>query len=380
MREVVEMQRKRNEEKVREIEKYAKPFLKKKETTTFEEFKLSTEVRSEKHSEFRKQNMEKLEEKRELERARREQTKKEEQIKCQKILKHFNHSRGISENSKDGDKKEFVSLKSQLEKALTRKEQQELLVKSPAEKIKPRQLTTPHSPTLSVKKRCEFAEKTKQLKTTEELEIEMMSKSGFKARPCPSKMLSGTKIILLTPSVKKTEFKEFKLSQVKKKQLLTTEELELQSHSKEFKASELNKKMFEKSIEDILGKEKSKLANPSTVPVEFNFKTTQRKRDRKAQEKDEEDSKNSQKRQRSKIRKYKEFTIKKNENFKPTCPKSPVLNTTGRKRQKQEEEVAHTFKAIPVPDYDKLASQFEPRSNQAKLPLTKPVEFNFSTE
>lgn len=208
----------------------------------------------------------------------------------------------------------------------------------------------------------------------------MMSKSGFKARPCPSKMLSGTKIVLLTPSMKKTEFKEFNLSQIKKKQLLTTEELDLQTHSREFKATELDRKMFEKSIEDILGRDKSKPMQPSTVPVEFNFMTNQRRRDRKAQEKDDEDSKSSQKRQRSKVRKYKEFTIKKNENFKPTCPKAPVLNTTNRKRQKHEEEVEYKFKATPVPDYSKLASQFEPKSNQPKIPLTKPVEFNFSTE
>lgn len=153
MREVVEMQRKMNEEKVKEIEKYSKPFLKKKETTTFQEFRLSTEARSEKHSEFRKQNKEKLEEKRELEKAKNEQKKMEEKLKCQKILKHYNHSRGISEQSMDETRQEFISLRSQLEKALTRKEQQDLLVNSPAEKIKPRRLTTPHSPSLSVKKR-----------------------------------------------------------------------------------------------------------------------------------------------------------------------------------------------------------------------------------
>ena len=61
-----------------------------------------------------------------------------------------------------------------------------------------------------------------------------------------------------------------------------------------------------------------------TVPVEFKLKTNERKRDRKLYEKSDESSQNN--RPKSRIRKYKEFVIKHNE-YKPTCPKAPALNT-----------------------------------------------------
>lgn len=71
--------------------------------------------------------------------------------------------------------------------------------------------------------------------------------------------------------------------------------------------------MFEQTLESILGKEKEHLV---TVPVEFKFKTDTRKRDKKAYEKSDESSQNN--RSKSRVRKYKEFSIKRNENFKPT--------------------------------------------------------------
>ena len=93
------------------------------------------------------------------------------------------------------------------------------------------QRTTPKSPNLSVRKRGEFTEKTHYNKTTEEIELEKAAQNEFKARPVPKKIFSDYKPIAgRTPSEKKTSFKEFNLSQVKQKQILTTEELELQNN------------------------------------------------------------------------------------------------------------------------------------------------------
>jgi len=239
MRVVVESQKKMNQSSLKSLESYTKPALPKKEATNFTEFNLSTNDRSSKHSEFRKHNMEKLEEQRELGKHQQEQKKKEEQLKCEQMLSYYNQSRGIKTEMKEGDEKVFVSLRSQLDNALTRKEEPIVFtISSPAIKSKHRPLTTPKSPTLSVKKRCEFADKAKYLKSSEEMELEIISQNEFKARPMPKNSMSGLKSgVEHTPSAKKTTFREFNLSQTKKKTILTTEELELRTFNKEFKAT-----------------------------------------------------------------------------------------------------------------------------------------------
>lgn len=73
---------------------------------------------------------------------------------------------------------------------------------SPSKQIK-KHLTTPRSPQLSSKKRCEFAEKTKILKTTEELQLEEMNNSAFKARPVPTRLFSAWKEPVKLPSTEK---------------------------------------------------------------------------------------------------------------------------------------------------------------------------------
>lgn len=136
--------------------------------------------------------------------------------------------------------------------------------------------------------------------------------------------------------------------------------------------------MFEKAAEGILGNEKHKSV-VKTVPVEFNFQTNQRKRDKKLSEKEDEESLELGKRPVGKMRKFKEFNIKKDESFKPTCPKAPKFNSFTRKRQR-EDDATPKFKANPVPDYSKISAQFETKKNVPKIPLTRPVGFNFSTD
>jgi hypothetical protein len=385
MRATVESQIKANQNTVKVIDNYSKPMLPKKEITTFKEFKLSTVERSSRHSEFRKQNMAKVDEQKEMLKQKEEQKKKEEQQKKEEELKYYNYRTGLLKSEErsesESQKQAFVSLKSKLEGVLVRPEKvQSQRVNSPVSKSRTRQLTTPLSPQLSVKKRCEFVERTKDLKSTEELEIERMEQNSFKARPLPRKILSAYKpVIGNTPSGKKTEFREFNLSQVKRKQILTTEEIELQNHCKDFKAIELDYKMFEDDFETVLGRSCQKQSK-GTVPAEFKFKTDERKRDRKAHDKSEEESSHSLQRKASVVKKYKEFTIKKDENYKPTCPKAPALSTETRKRKHREDEPVYKFKAAPMPEFSKLAAMAESKINVPKMPLTKPVEFNFSTE
>jgi hypothetical protein len=191
-----------------------------------------------------------------------------------------------------------------------------------------------------------------------------MNRSGFKARPMPKKTFSAYKAITgNTPSGKKTEFKEFNLSQIKKKMLLTTEEIELKDHSKEFKAIEINPKLFDKRIEDILGK--PSITVSKTIPVEFNLKTNERKRDRKAVEKSLENLSSDS------VQKKKRYA-------KPNT--APNLSTSKRSRPTRAEELTVQFKAKPVPNYNKISADHEPKIAVQKAELTKPVEFNFSTD
>lgn len=231
---LLESQIKLNQDSVKHLDSYEKPVFTKKESTTFKEFSFHTSERSNKHSEFRKKNIEKLEEQKEAEKVIKETRKYEEKSKQEKILKLYNawNPASLKPDSNAEKPKQFVSLKTTLEGMLMRNEDQQMVVEqSPKAKMLKRQLTTPRSPQLSVKKRCEFSEKVKELKTTEDIELEQMSLSAFKARPMPKCLFSSQNDPLKkTPVEKKTEFHEFNITQVKKKNLLTTEEIELQMH------------------------------------------------------------------------------------------------------------------------------------------------------
>ena len=79
MRLLVENQRKLNNDAVKVLHEYQKPVMKKKQNTTFKEFKLSTDARSAQHSEFRKQNIEKLEKEKQIKMLNKCKKKKEEE-------------------------------------------------------------------------------------------------------------------------------------------------------------------------------------------------------------------------------------------------------------------------------------------------------------
>ena len=79
LRQLMENQRKLNNDTVKGLQEYQKPVMKKKQNTTFKEFRLSTDARSTKHSEFRKNNLEKIEKEREMKRALKVQKRKEEE-------------------------------------------------------------------------------------------------------------------------------------------------------------------------------------------------------------------------------------------------------------------------------------------------------------
>ena len=257
-----------------------------------------------------------------------------------------------------------MSLKSQLENALKREEKiDESILNSPSAKVKRKLLTTPKSPPLSVKKRCEFVEKTKNVQSTEEILLQDIKNNEFRARPMPKKVFDAYKPVAgNTPSAKKTDFKEFNLSEVKKKQLLTSDELYLQEHGQGFKAMELNPKIFEKKISDLLSE---KPVVPKTIPKEFNFQTNQRKRDKKASEKANEESSSQ--------------SSKKKKRFaKANAP--PQLSTASRSRPVVQNKPPTLFKATPIPDYNKLAAEFEGKQSAVKHILTKPREFKLSTE
>ena len=265
---LIESQIKMNQDTVKQLDSYEKPVFQKKESTVFKEFNFQTSERSSKHSEFRKKNIEKLEEKREVEKSLMEDKKQEEKNNQEKKIKFYN-SWGQNLHKPDENNEnigQFVSLKSKIEGVLMRKEDEDVkFEQSPKAKVVKRHLTTPKSPELSVKKRWEFSEKIKALKTTEELELEKMTHSAFKARPIPKSIFSAQKDPLKrTPTEKKTEIQEFNITQVRKKNILTTEEIELQTHCKDFKATELDKKIFENTLESILGKEKRSLCHSSS--------------------------------------------------------------------------------------------------------------------
>ena len=155
----------------------------------------------------------------------------------------------------------------------------------------------------------------------------------------PKKVFSAYKPVTgNTPSEKKTSFKEFNLCQVQKKNLLTTEELELRNNPKNFRALEINPKLFEKKISDLLSE---KPVVQRTVAKEFNFHTTARKRDRKASEKANEDSSSSE--------------IKKKRFAKANV--APCLSTAKRSRPVTTVKTNNLFKATPIPDYSQLAAE-----------------------
>jgi hypothetical protein len=369
MRAEIDVQRKLNQDRVKSLSKYEKPIFKKTKSTTFSEFNLNSDDRGSKHSEFIKQNMEKLEQQKALKQQEQNMLKEQKEQDTKKLFAYYSKKPAL-EKSEDKCESEsqaqaFVSLRSQLETMLVRKnKQQKLHLNSPESKSKNRKLTTPRSPGLSVKKRCEFNEKNLNIKSSEELEIEEMSRSGFKARQMPSKTFSAYKPISgNTPSGKKTEFKEFNLSHIVGKKILTTEEIELKDHSKEFKATELNPKLFDRKIEDILGRPSVTIYR--TIPVEFNLKTTDRKRDRKATEKSMENSTPNS------LQKKKRY-VKANA--------APNLSTSKRIRPTYVEEYNTQFKAKPVPNYSKISSESESKTAIIKAELTKPVEFKFSTD
>lgn len=153
---LLESQIKINQDSVKHLDNYEKPVFAKKEATTFKEFSFHTTERSSKHSEFRKKNIEKLEEQKEAEKVIKEDKKHEEKNKQEKILKIYNAWNPNSNKTENNPEKpkQFVSLKSTLEGMLMRHEDEEIrLEQSPRTKLLKRQLTTPKSPELSVKKR-----------------------------------------------------------------------------------------------------------------------------------------------------------------------------------------------------------------------------------
>jgi hypothetical protein len=369
MRAEIDAKRKLNQDRVKSLSKYEKPIFKKTKSTIFSEFKLNSDDRGSKHSEFIKQNMEKLEQEKVLKQQKENTLKQQKELDAKKSFAYYNQKPALEKNEEKSESESqaqaFVSLRSQLETVLVRKnKEQKLHLNSPESRSKNRQLTTPRSPGLSVKKRYEFNEKNLNIKSTEELELDEMSRSGFKARQMPTKTFSAYKPISgNTPSGKKTEFKEFNLSQIKGKKILTTEEIELKDHSKEFKATELNPKLFDRKIEDILGRPSVTIYR--TIPVEFNLKTTDRKRDRKATEKSMENSTPNS------LQKKKRY-VKGNA--------APNLSTSKRTRPAYVEEYNTQFKAKPVPNYSKISSESESKTAILKAELTKPVEFKFSTD
>ncbi|CAI2386835.1 unnamed protein product [Moneuplotes crassus] len=361
LKSLLQKQKKSNKNTIKALQEYQKPVMKKKQNTTVKEFKLSTDQRSSKHSEFRKQNMEKIAQNEAARKLNEKNEQKEQEEKAKKLLSYYNKSSALKPQEKEQSEK-FVSLQNQISNALFRTDSEELPnFESPTKKKIVRHLTTPKSPPLSVKKRGEFTEKAKNLKSTEEIQLEDIEKNKFQALPMPTKIFDEYKPVTgNTPSGKKTTFKEFNLSQIKKKQLLTTDELELLNNPKEFRALEFNPKMFEKKVCEILSE---KPVVQKTVPQEFNLKTTARKRDKKAMEKEMEMSQTS-----SKKRRY----------AKPNAP--PCLSTSRRSRPVRVEKINNNFKAQPIPDYSKLAAEYECKRKISKPALTRPKGFRLSTD
>lgn len=158
MRAEVDAQRKVNQERVKSLSKYERPIFKKTKSTTFNEFKLNTDGRSSKHSEFRKQNFEKLEQDKAMKEQKERVIKEQKEIEVKKSFAYYSHKPALERNDNksesEGQTQAFVSLRSQLENALVRKENdQKMHLNSPESRSKNRPLTTPRSPCLSVKKR-----------------------------------------------------------------------------------------------------------------------------------------------------------------------------------------------------------------------------------
>lgn len=292
LKQLLLQQKKSNKETIQGLKQYHKPLMKKKENTVVKEFKLTTDKRSVKHSQFRKQNLEKLQKEEELQKIQLDEKKKLQEEQTKKALKYYNKAAALKSNKStdQAGKNSFVSLKNQVNSALMREDAEVPKFESPTRRPKEIQLTTPRSPPLSVKKRGEFSSKTKMIKTTEQLEMEEMRRNEFKATLMPKQIFAAYKPITgNTP--KKTTFKEFNLSQTPKKQMFTSEELELLNNPKNFKARELDPKLLTKKVQKLATSRIQKV----TEAKEFKFKTTTRKRDKKAAEKENENSEKSAK-------------------------------------------------------------------------------------
>lgn len=188
LRQILKIKQKQNENTIKALNPYVPPSVPKKLATVFKEFNLSTSERSSKHSEFRKLNHEKLKEQKDTEKQNLEIKKMREAQDQKRIISLYNNMPMLAKRNQNNPKEDnkFESLKSIVDKALIREESNSLeMDKSPVQNSARRHLTTPKSPELSVKKRFEFSERTKNLKTTDEIELEKANFGMFKALPCP---------------------------------------------------------------------------------------------------------------------------------------------------------------------------------------------------
>ena len=171
--------------------------------------------------------------------------------------------------------------------------------------------------------------------------------------------------------------------------MMTSEQLEVANHCKDFKATHLNHKIFENTLESILGKDLTANKDHQVTHVkEFKFKTDDRvrKRDKKACDKQQLDlSEVSSKKQSKNSAKKINIVSQGSKNskeyvFKPTKPKGPNLSTLKRKRLRQDVEEQAIVSAKSSLKLVNVLQKDETKGAMQKLQLTKPVEFSFLTE
>ena len=165
----------------------------------------------------------------------------------------------------DSDAKgsEFVSLRTQIDKMLLREEALEL--SGGSARGQKRELTRPASPRFALTNRSSLGKSDKRRLTTEEMTLQEMRESSYKARRLNKRILYS-KVPLGVPNVPErpqTTFTEFNRSFRSKtpeagedstpgaessalKRRLTSEELELLQHQRSFRARSLNRKILKR--------------------------------------------------------------------------------------------------------------------------------------